>query len=209
VVIAIRSARPGDNLLKRGSADLFYTLFRFVSDTDLPVGSGDFRLMDRRVVDAFLKLDERTRFNKGLFAWLGFRQEFVPYTRHSAVRKNSRWSPTRLVRLAVDGLLSFSTLPIRIWTLVGGSIAAFAFLYGLFLITRTLMFGADLPGYPSIMVAILFLGGINLFTLGLMGEYVGRILIETKRRPLYIVRSSLKAVPRLPRSKRVQVKGDG
>ena len=206
VVIAIRTDRSSDGFLKRSSAKFFYSLFGYISETALPEGSGDFRLMDRQVVDAFLRLEERARFNKGLFAWLGFRQEFVRHVRPQANRGESRWRPRKLIQYAFDGLFSFSTVPIRVWSLVGGVISALSLAYGLYLMLRTMIFGIDMPGYASLMVAMLFFGGVNLFTFGLLGEYIGRILIESKRRPLYIVRTHLKAAPEQPLSKPVRSK---
>jgi glycosyltransferase involved in cell wall biosynthesis len=195
VVVSVRTDRSSDSFLKRSSAKFFYFLFRSMSDTALPEGSGDFRLLDRSVMAAFLTLGERARFNKGLFAWLGFQTEFVEHVRPVASRKGSRWKAGKLMRYAFDGLFSFSTVPIQVWSLIGAFIAALALGFGIFLLTRTIIFGADVPGYASLMVTMLFLGGIHLFTLGLLGEYVGRILMETKRRPLYIVRSQFEAVP--------------
>ncbi len=188
MVIALRSDRSTDGFAKRLSAHWFYRIFNTLSDTSLPDGSGDFRLMDRRVIDAYLQLGERTRFNKGLFAWLGFRQEFVRHVRPRASRAGSRWPVLKLFRFAFDGIFSFSSIPIRIWSLFGGAIALVSMTYGIFLVSRTLIYGTDLPGYASTIVAVLFLGGLNLFTAGLLGEYIGRILIETKQRPLYLVR---------------------
>ncbi len=195
VVIAVRSSRSSDGFFKRAGAKLFYRLFSLLSDVKLPLGSGDFRLMDRRVVDSFLKLDERARFNKGLFAWLGFHQDFVHHVRPRASRGGSRWNYRRLFRFGFDGILSFSTIPVRVWSAFGGLIAVAALGYGAFLLVRTLFFGRDVPGYASLMVSILFLGGLNLFTLGLVGEYVGQTLTEAKRRPLFIVREHLEALP--------------
>src|SRR5690606_20044563 len=123
-----------------------------------------------------------------LFAWLGFRQEFVRHVRPRASRAGSRWPVLKLFRFAFDGIFSFSSIPIRIWSLFGGAIALVSMTYGIFLVSRTLIYGTDLPGYASTIVAVLFLGGLNLFTAGLLGEYIGRILIETKQRPLYLVR---------------------
>lgn len=188
VVIAVRTDRSSDSLGKRLSARGFYRLFNTLSDTKIPSGSGDFRLMDRSVVAAFLQLPERNRFNKGLFAWLGFRQEFVHHVRERASRPSSRWKVLNLFRYAFDGIFSFSTMPIRMWSYFGGTIAILAIVYGLYLINRTMVLGVDIPGYASTMVAVLFIGGLNLFSLGILGEYIGRIMIETKGRPLFLVR---------------------
>lgn len=194
VVIALRSDRSSDGVLKRISANLFYKAFGLVSEVKLPPGAGDFRLLDRRVIEAFLRLDERARFNKGLLAWLGFRQAFVRHVRPAASR-GSRWTFHRLYRFGFGGIVSFSTVPIRVWGGVGAVIALLAVAYGAYLVVRTLIFGVDLPGYASVMVSVLFLGGVNLFTLGLVGEYVGQVLTEAKRRPIYIVRERVEAEP--------------
>lgn len=188
MVVALRVDRSSDKAAKRLTAQWFYRIFNAMSDTPLIEGAGDFRLMDRRVVAAFLQLGERARFNKGLFAWLGFRQAFVEYARPAASRSGSRWSPATLFRFAFDGIFSFTSAPIRVWSVIGALIALASMGYGLYLVQRTLFWGIDVPGYASTIVAVLFLGGLNLFTAGLLGEYIGRILIETKQRPLYLVR---------------------
>ncbi len=188
VVIAVRTDRSSDSLGKRMSARWFYGIFNTLSDTKIPPGSGDFRLMDRSVVSAFLQLPERNRFNKGLFAWLGYRQEFVRHVREKASRPSSRWKVLNLFRYAFDGIFSFSSMPIRMWSYFGGTIAILAIVYGLYLINRTVVLGTDIPGYASTMVAVLFIGGLNLFSLGILGEYIGRIMIESKGRPLFLVR---------------------
>jgi len=187
-VVALRVDRSSDSAVKRLTARWFYRIFNAVSHTRLRAGSGDFRLMDRRVVAAFLQLGERARFNKGLFAWLGFREAYVEYARPTASRPGSRWNMGRLFRFAFDGIFSFSSAPIQIWSVIGATVALASMVYGLYLVQRTLIWGIDVPGYASTMVAVLFLGGLNLFTLGLLGEYIGRILIETKQRPLYLIR---------------------
>ncbi len=188
VVIAVRTDRSSDSFGKRLSARWFYGIFNTLSDTKIPSGSGDFRLMDRSVVSAFLRLPERNRFNKGLFAWLGYRQEFVHHVREKASRASSRWKVLNLFRYAFDGIFSFSTMPIRMWSYFGGTIAILAIVYGLFLVNPTIVLGVDIPGYASTMVAVLFIGGLNLFSLGILGEYIGRIMVETKNRPLFLVR---------------------
>jgi len=198
-VVALRVDRSSDKMLKRLSARWFYRIFNAVSDTPLQEGAGDFRLMDRRVVAAFLQLGERARFNKGLFAWLGFHQAFVEYARPAASRQGSRWSPVTLFRFAFDGIFSFTSVPIRVWSLIGAIVALASMVYGLYLVQRTLIWGIDVPGYVSTIVAVLFLGGLNLFTAGLLGEYIGRILIETKQRPLYLVRERYRSHEKTPR----------
>jgi len=134
------------------------------------------------------RLPERTRFMKGLFAWVGFKQATVLYDRHPRFAGNTKWNYWRLWNFAIDGIVSFSTVPLKVWSYFGLGIALMAFLYALFLAVRTMLYGIDVPGYASLMVAVLFLGGIQLITLGVLGEYLGRIYDETKRRPLYIVR---------------------
>jgi glycosyltransferase involved in cell wall biosynthesis len=187
VVYATRAARDSDTPAKRLTASWFYRVHNWLADIVIPADTGDFRLMDRRVVDALKRLRERGRFMKGLFAWVGFRQTGVEYRREARAAGKTKWRGLRLWNLAIDGITSSSTVPLRIWTYVGFAISSLAFLYAMFLFARALFFGIDLPGYTSIMVAVLFMGGINLLTLGIIGEYLGRTYHETKNRPLYLV----------------------
>jgi glycosyltransferase involved in cell wall biosynthesis len=188
VVYAKRAARDTDTRTKRLTASWFYRVHNWLADVAIPADTGDFRLMDRRVVDALRRLPERGRFMKGLFAWVGFRQTGVEYRREERAAGTSKWRYLRLWNLALDGITSSSTVPLRIWTYVGLTISALAFVYATFLLVRTMAFGIDVPGYASIMVAVLFMGGINLLTLGIIGEYLGRTYLEVKNRPLYLVR---------------------
>jgi len=188
MVIALRSDRVGDTLAKRGFAHLFYRVIGRLGDVRIPNDAGDFRLMDRRVVEAIKLLPERTRFMKGIFAWLGFRQETVTYVRSRRVVGESKWRPWALWNLALDGITSFSTLPLRMWTYGGLLVALIAFAYMVVIVGRTLLFGTNVPGYPSLMAILLFFSGVNMIGLGIMGEYLGRVFIEVKRRPLYLVR---------------------
>jgi len=188
VVLATRVERRTDSYAKRQTAALFYRLHNAISDIHLPENAGDFRLMSRAVVDALKRLPENRRFMKGLFAWVGFRTAQVSYARQARASGTSKFSAWALWNLALEGLTSFGTLPLRIWTYVGGATAAFAVLYALYLLLRTILHGIDVPGYASMIIAILFLGGIQLVGIGVIGEYVGRIYMETKRRPVYIVR---------------------
>lgn len=190
VIYAARRSRPGDGLLKRTAARLFYACFNRISDTPIPPDAGDFRLLDRRVVEALRNLPEQSRFMKGLFAWVGFRRIGVPYDRPGRGTGHSQWAPARLLAFALDGFFSFSSAPLRIWTYLGGTTAVLALLYALYLIVRTLVQGVDVPGYASTMVAILFFGGVQLLSIGILGEYIGRVFRETKRRPLFIVRET-------------------
>ena len=146
--------------------------------------------MDRRVVEALGRLPERSRFMKGLFSWVGFRQAAVPYHREQRAHGTSKWRYWRLWNFALDGITSSSTLPLRMWSYFGAFVSLLAFAYAAYLIVRTLLYGTDVPGYASLMVVVLFLGGINLLTLGIMGEYLGRAYMEIKQRPLYLVKES-------------------
>lgn len=190
VVLPQRIDRKSDSFLKRHTADWFYWMHNAISDSHIPPNVGDFRLMDRRVVDALRRLPERRRFMKGLFAWVGFRQAILPYSRASRVAGVTKFSGWRLWNLALEGLTSFSTAPLRIWSYIGFLIAFSSFGFGLFIIFRVLLFGRDLPGYASLATMISFLGGVQLMGLGVIGEYLGRLYQESKGRPIYIIRES-------------------
>jgi len=191
VVLAKRTDRKSDTWFKRFSAKLFYRLIRGLSDVDIPENVGDFRLMDRQVNEALRRLPERTRFMKGLFAWLGFRQteiEFVrPRRQDGAGKQNLR----RLIGLAMDGVISFSTVPLRMWGYLGFVVAGFAFCYGMFIVLKTLVFGVDTPGFATLATVLLFFNGLLMINLGVLGEYVTRIFTEVKGRPLYLVRERI------------------
>ncbi len=188
VVLAQRIDRNTDGIFKRRTADWFYRLHNIISETPLPPNVGDFRLMDRKVVDAIKQLPERRRFMKGLFAWVGFRQATIPFTRKPRSAGQSKFSSWRLWNFALEGLTSFSTVPLRIWTYVGTFVALLSFIFGVVIIGRTILLGRDLPGYASLITVILFLGGIQLIGLGIIGEYLGRMYMEIKGRPIYIIR---------------------
>lgn len=187
VVYGVRGNRDSDGFTKRTSAGLFYRFFNVLSDLQIPENTGDFRLMDRRVVEALKLLPERNRFMKGLFAWVGFRHTGIEYVRENRAAGTTKWNYWRLWNFALDGITSFSTLPLRIWSYMGVLISLASFIYAAFLIGRVLTHGVDVPGYASLMVVMLFLGGIQLITLGVIGEYVGRLYRESKGRPLYLV----------------------
>jgi glycosyltransferase involved in cell wall biosynthesis len=189
VVYGVRAVRDSDSRWKRLTADWFYRAHNWVSADKIPAHAGDFRLMDRRVVDVIKQLPERSRFMKGLFAWAGFRQVALPYVRPERTVGSSKWRYWKLWNFALDGITSSSTLPLRAWTYIGAAVALGAFGYAAWLIVRTLALGSDVPGYASLMVVSLLLGGINLVSLGVLGEYVGRIFTEVKGRPLYVVRT--------------------
>ncbi|CAM2058712.1 Uncharacterized glycosyltransferase sll0501 [Desulfovibrionales bacterium] len=188
VVLAQRASRPGDSQLKRIAAAAFYWTINKLSPIDILPNTGDFRLMDRRVVEALRLLPEKNRFMKGLFAWVGFRTTVVRYSRPARIAGTTKWSWWKLWNFALDGIFSFSNLPLKIWVYLGLAFSGLSFLYATFLILRTILFGIDFPGYASIMVSMLFLEGVQLISLGVIGEYVGRIYNETKRRPSYLVK---------------------
>ena len=191
VVYGARSDRSSDTALKRGSARLFYNIFNSVSDLAIPESAGDYRLMDREVVEALKLLPERNRFMKGLFAWVGFRQIGVPYVRPTRAAGASSMGYLRLLHFAIDGITSFSTAPLRVWTVLGLAAAAGAIGYAVFLVIRTLIVGRDAPGYASLMVVVLLGFAVQMIAFGVLGEYVGRLYQEVKGRPIYIVRAKV------------------
>jgi glycosyltransferase involved in cell wall biosynthesis len=191
VVYAIRRQRTGQGVLSRLQARAFYWLFDKLSEVPLPREVGDFRLLDRKVVDIINAMPERTRFMKGIFAWVGFRQIGIPYEQEERLFGKSKWGAMKLLSFAFDGLIAFSDYPLRIWAVVGSVISGFAFLYIVVRLIKTLVYGIDVPGYESIIVIMLFLGGVQLITLGIIGHYLGRVFNEVKGRPLFIVRSRI------------------
>jgi polyisoprenyl-phosphate glycosyltransferase len=191
-VIALRKSRESDPLAKRAAARLFYKIFNKVTTVPIPENAGDFRLMSRKVVDALKTLPECDRFMKGLFAWVGFRTDSVEYVREPRACGKTKFSFWKLWNFAIDGFVSFSSFPLRVWSYIGAAISLVSLVYAAYLVVRTLFFGRDVPGYPSLMVAILFMGGVQLISLGVIGEYLSRIYGETKRRPLYITRTVYK-----------------
>ncbi len=188
VVYGVRDNRESDSLPKRLTADLYYRAHNWLSDDKIPEHAGDFRLLDRKVVDVIRRMPERNRFMKGLFAWAGFKQAAVSYHREERKVGRTKFNYWKLWTLAVDGITSASTVPLRVWSYLGAFVALGALAFAGFIIVRTLVTGIEVPGYASLMVAILFLGGLQLLSLGVLGEYVGRILTETKQRPIYVVR---------------------
>lgn len=190
VVCAQRARRATDTFSKRNTARAFYWLFNRIADHPIDPLEGDYRLMNRAALDATMRLRERNRFMKGLFAWVGFRVAAVPYERPERAAGETKFNFWKLWNFALDGITSFSTTPLRIWTYVGLGVAGGAFLYLTILIVRTLTFGRDVPGYASVMVVMLFLGAVQLVSLGVIGEYLGRLYIEAKQRPIYLLRSA-------------------
>ena len=187
VVYGVRTSRRADTATKRLTASMFYKIFNMMSEIAIPENAGDFRLLDRKAVNALLQLPERNRFTKGLYAWIGFRQIGIPFERVERVAGTSSWSYFKLFNFSIDALTSFSILPLRIASVLGGTISIVGILYAFYLVIRTLVFGIDVPGYASIMVAILFLGGFQMLGLGIVGEYIGRLYLEAKGRPIYLV----------------------
>lgn len=188
VVLARRTDRSTDSFLKRKTAELFYRVHNRVSSVKIPENVGDFRLLDRVAVEAVKTLPERQRFMKGLFAWIGFKTVTVDYARSPRAAGSGKFSGWRLWNFALEGITSFSTVPLRVWTYIGGLGALMTFLYAVYIVLRIVILGVEVPGYASLLVAVLFLGSLQLLSVGLLGEYIGRIYLETKQRPVYVVR---------------------
>ncbi|MBN3863341.1 glycosyltransferase family 2 protein [Pseudomonas frederiksbergensis] len=188
VVLAKRRDRASDSYLKRHSAAMFYHLLNRISYTRIEENVGDFRLMDRKVVNVIRALPEHQLFMKGVLSWAGFTTVVVEYERARRVAGSSKFNGWRLWNLALEGITSFSTVPLRLWTYIGGGISIFAVLYAVYMVLDKILFGNSVPGYPSLMTAILFLGGVQLIGIGILGEYVGRIYIEAKHRPRYVIK---------------------
>lgn len=201
VVYATRLSREGDSWLKRATACVFYRVINQMSGVKIPTDTGDYRLLSRRAVDALLKLREQHRFMKGLFTWIGYPQKGISYRRDARGGGETKWSYWRLWNFALEGVTSFTIGPLKIATYLGLATAMAAFVYAGVIIAKTLLYGDPVAGYPSLMVVILFLGGVQLITVGIMGEYIGRMFDESKQRPLYFVNSyepagSVQSIPR-------------
>lgn len=187
VVLGRRTNRDSDSLAKRLSAKLFYLVHNAISDLKIPENVGDFRLMDRSVVDAINGLTESKRFMKGLFSWVGFSSTSVDYVRATRSAGSSKFGGWRLWNLALDGITSYGTMPLRMWTYLGAAVAAVSFISAGMIFFKVLLYGVDVPGYASVFVAVTFLGGLQLIGIGVLGEYLGRTYVETKNRPIYVV----------------------
>jgi polyisoprenyl-phosphate glycosyltransferase len=196
VVYAKRRARAGESRAKRASAALFYRLMTHLGRVEMPADTGDFRLLSRRAVDAVLQLREQHRMMKGLFAWVGFPSKAVLYDRAPRHAGESKWNWWRLWNLALEGITGFTVMPLKVATYLGLAVALLAAVYGAQVVVKTLLFGNPVAGYPSLMTVMLFLGGVQLITLGVIGEYLGRIFNETKNRPLYLVERFIPSEPR-------------
>ena len=188
VVLARRADRTSDSFVKRKTAEVFYRVHNLLSNVRIQENVGDFRLMDRVVVEAIKQLPENNRFMKGIFAWVGFKTVVIDYVRNPRILGESKFSGWRLWNFALEGITSFSAVPLKFWLYVGILGAFLTFIYGIFIVSKTLIYGIELPGYASILVAILFFGSIQLISLGVLGEYIGRIYMETKKRPIYLIR---------------------
>lgn len=187
VVYATRIKREGETFLKKVTASLFYRFIRKITHIDIPEDTGDFRLIDKRVIAELRRLRETHRFMKGLFSWVGFRQISLPYERRPRNAGETSFNYLKLWNFAIEGITSFSIVPLQLATYSGAVVSLFAFLYAVIIVIKTIVFGEDVQGYPSMMVTILFLGGVQLITIGFIGEYVGRIYNEVKQRPLYLI----------------------
>jgi polyisoprenyl-phosphate glycosyltransferase len=186
IIMTQRQGREHDHPLRRFLTAIYYKLMSWLSEIDIPIGLGDYNLYDRRVVQALLRLPERNRYMKGVISWVGFRRIMVPMRIAPRLHGHSHFPLLQLLRFAVVGITAFSNVPLKIWSALGGVISLAALIYGIVLIISTLLFGIDTPGYASLMVAVLFLGGVQLISLGVLGEYLGRVFTEVKARPLYL-----------------------
>ena len=187
VVYGVRTDRQKDTFFKRLTSNAFYKIFNMIADRPIPANTGDYRLMDKKVVDAILTIQENKLFMKGIFSWVGFKSCGVEYKRPERAAGKTKWNYWKLWNFALDGITASTTLPLRVWTYIGSIIAFISGMYALYIIFRTLFYGVALPGYASLLVFILFFGSVQLIVLGIFGEYIGRIFTEVKRRPRYIV----------------------
>lgn len=192
MVLAKRSDRSTDSRLKRKSAEWFYKLHNKISNPKIEENVGDFRLMSRGIVENIKQMPERNLFMKGILSWVGGKTDVVEYSRAERVAGDSKFNGWKLWNLALEGITSFSTFPLRVWTYIGLSVAALSFVYGVWMVFDKILFGNPVPGYPSLLVSILFLGGVQLIGIGVLGEYIGRIYTESKQRPRYILKGSKK-----------------
>jgi glycosyltransferase involved in cell wall biosynthesis len=202
IVYGQRIDRNADSLVHRWAARAFYAAFHKLSGTTLPEGAGDFRLLDRKAIDAMNRMRERVRFNKGLFAWMGFASVGVPFQVPPRLDGGgSRWPRRQLLRFALDGIASFTTIPLRVWSYLGLVISFLAFCYAMVFLVKTLLFGTDVPGFPTLIISVMFFAGVQLISLGVIGEYLGRMYEELKGRPLFLVSEELGIEHAAPRAK--------
>lgn len=209
VVLMQRRSRAGETAFKRWSAHLFYRLLNRTSRTDIPVDTGDFRLMSRKAINALLTLNERNRYMKGLFAWIGMPTQIIQYDREARVAGETKWDYPGLVGLALEGLTSFSVSPLRWATVIGLVAASMGALFGVWIVVKALMLGDATSGYPSLVAIISFLGGIQLMSVGIVGEYVGKTYMESKQRPVYLTEEVIEhqdAAPRQAKHQKAELK---
>jgi glycosyltransferase involved in cell wall biosynthesis len=186
-VYARRRSRAGESWFKKATSETFYKVLQKSTNIPIQQDTGDFRLLDRRCVEALKQFRESQRYTKGMFSWIGYKKKEILYDRDPRAAGETKWNYLKLMNFAIDGITSFTTAPLRISSVLGVLISFVAFIYIIYLVLRTIFHGSDLAGYPSMMAVILFLGGIQLLSLGVIGEYIGRIFNETKNRPLYFV----------------------
>jgi len=191
VVLARRKQRSSDTFIKRISSSIFYKIIDKLSGTHIPDNVGDFRLMDKKVIEAIRQYPERSRFMKGLFASVGFKQITIEYTRPERSAGMTKWNYLNLYKLAIEGIVAYTSLPLKVWSYIGATISISAFLYGFYMIVKTIIFGIDVPGYASLMVVLLIMTGSILLSLGIIGEYLSRIYNEVKQRPIYLVQEKI------------------
>jgi len=186
-VYAVRKEREGETWLKKWTSDMYYRVLQKVAKVKVYPQAGDFRLLDKKCVAALTQLREHERYTKGMYGWIGFKKKEISYIAEARVAGETKWKLSALMNLALNGITSYSTMPLRIWSIIGFIISVFAFVYLTIEIIRTMLFGTSVAGYPSLIAGILFLGGIQLISLGIIGEYLGRVFVETKERPVYFI----------------------
>lgn len=186
-VYAKRNSRKGETWLKKNSSKAYYQILQKSTNIPIQIDTGDFRLLDRRCIEALKEIRESQRYTKGMFSWIGYKKKEITYDRDPRVAGTTKWNYRKLINFAIDGITSFTTAPLRISSVLGFLVSIIAFIFIVVIITKTILFGDNVAGYPSLMAVILFLGGLQLLSLGIIGEYIGRIFIETKKRPLYLV----------------------
>jgi len=191
MVYGVRKNRDRESRVKRNFARLFYWLMAKITKIDIPNNAGDFRLLDKKVIKAINSFQERIRFMKGLYAWVGFKKIAVSYEVQDRAGGKSSWGFFKLTELAITGITTFSDIPLRVWGFVGFIVSLISLVYAIYFVTSTMIYGTDLPGFPSIIVAVMFLGGVQLLSIGILGEYIARIFTEVKQRPKYIIETKM------------------
>lgn len=188
-VYAKRRSREGESFIKKKTSQWFYSILQKTTKINIQKDTGDFRLLDRSCIDALCQIREQSRYTKGMFSWIGFKKKEIIFDRSPRAAGKTKWNYFKLISLAIEGITSFTTKPLRISTIIGSIISLFAFIYMIYMLLRTILYGNPVAGYPSLLVMILFLGGVQLLSLGVLGEYIARIFVETKHRPTYFARS--------------------